>query len=149
MQRISSQTTFLLKRIFPVLWFGVLALLLAMALRDAARNGHAPFVPVIVLLSMTLWALFLFKTLILTLADEVWDAGDALVVRNKGREERIMLSERVDFSYWLIVNPPRLTLSLRQPTTFGRKISFILPTNDFTVGDDLIRRIKAARMRAR
>ncbi len=35
---------------------------------------------------------FFMKNYILNLVDEVWDDGDALVVKNKGREQRIPLS---------------------------------------------------------
>ena len=53
------------------------------------------------------------------LVDEVWDASDALVVRNKGEEARIRLSDIINVSYSPVGSPPRVTLSLRTPGRFG------------------------------
>ena len=57
---------------------------------------------------------FIMKKLVFDLVDEVWDDGDALVVKNRGQEERIALADIKNVSYSPFVNPPRVTLSLRR-----------------------------------
>ena len=155
MQRISSGSTFFYKRLFPLLWVGFLAIFLAVGLGGVAKIGLSSFLPFIVVpLFMTAVGYLVFKNLIFDLVDEVWDAGDALIVRNKGQEDRIALSEIINVSYSPLVNPPRVTLSLRRPGVFGDKVSFCVPKRVWQwssnpLVDKLIRRIDAARLRAR
>ena len=59
--------------------------------------------------------------------DEVCDDGDALVVKNRGQEQRIALADIKNVNYSPFVSPPRVTLSLRRPTVFGDQISFCAP----------------------
>jgi hypothetical protein len=103
---------------------------------------------------MTIFMFFLMKKLIFDLVDEVWDAGDALIIRNKNQEDRILLSEIMNVSYTPLMNPPRVTLSLRTPSLFGDKVSFCAPVkfNPFSSSpliDALIRRVDEARRAAR
>ena len=84
------------------------------------------------------------------LADEVWDDGSALIVKNKGQDDRIALSNIINVSYSPLINPPLVTLMLRQPSVFGTEISFSAPVRfmPFTKSpllEDLIRRVDAAR----
>jgi hypothetical protein len=90
------------------------------------------------------------KKLVFDLVDEVWDDGDALVIRNRGDEERIALSDIKNVSYSPFTNPPRVTLSVRRPTVFGEEIAFnaptrIVPFSTSPVIKDLIERIDLAR----
>jgi hypothetical protein len=156
MQRISSKTTFFYKRLFPVVVIGF-PLLIMTLIWWTTRNSSNP-VPLPVLLPPALIGIFLFfifKKLIFDLADEVWDAGDMLIVRNKGREDRILLADIINVSYSQFVNPPRVTLMLRTPGLFGDQVSFsppragILPLSASPIVDELIRRVDAARRRAR
>jgi len=161
MQQISSKTTFFYKRVFPVLWFGFVTVFLVVGLTTAAKTDRVAIVPfLIVPLAMAAVGFVVCKTLLFDLVDEVWDAGDALIVRNRGQEERIALSDIMNVSYSPLINPPRVTLSSRRPTVFGQKISFIIPrrglmqvmqmmSGNNPVVDDLIQRIDAARLRAR
>ncbi len=94
------------------------------------------------------------KKLIFDLVDEVWDAGDALVIRNGHDEERVALSGIINVSYSPFVNPPRVTLSLRNSSLFGDQITFCAPAtfrpfSASPVIDELIRRIDAARSAGR
>jgi hypothetical protein len=56
-------------------------------------------------------------------------------------------------SYTQLVNPPRITLTLRQPGRFGREVSFSPPRRFFSpfvrnpLIDELIERVEAARRR--
>jgi hypothetical protein len=72
------------------------------------------------------------------------------VVRNRGLEERVALADITNVSYAPLVNPPRVTLSLRSPTQFGDQINFcapvrLVPFASSPVIDELIKRIDAAR----
>jgi hypothetical protein len=126
MQRISSRSTFFTKRFFPVIWFGFLVFFVATTL----VNKPAPGIPVLVFLFSAFMAVvgyFLMKNLVFDLADEVLDAGDALVVRFGSEQERIPLSEIINVSYIYMVNPNRVTLTLRTPGQFGKEVSFSPP----------------------
>jgi hypothetical protein len=145
--------TFWYKRVFPIFWFGFL--LLFMVAPWTLDRGPAQALPTMVFVVPVLlgiYGLFLMKKLVFDLVDEVLDDGDALVVRNRDMEERIALSNIVNVSYSQFVNPPRVTLLLRNPGLFGERVSFCAPTrfNPFSSSpmiDDLIRRIDAKRGR--
>jgi hypothetical protein len=49
----------------------------------------------------------------------VLDAGDALVARDGGQQERISLSDIRNVNYQPYMSPPQVTLSLRRRTVFG------------------------------
>ena len=84
------------------------------------------------------------------LADEVLDAGNALVVRSGGQEESIALSDIKNVNYSPYMSPPQVTLSVRRHTVFGDTIAFFAPVSIFplrssAVINDLIDRVDAAR----
>lgn len=150
MRRISSKTTFLHKRVFPVFWFGLLAVFLAVALIAGPGDRWQSLIFVIVPIFMAVFGYVIMKKLVLDLVDEVWDDDSALIVRNKGQEDRIALSNIMNISYSPLINPPRVTLMLRQPSNFGSEISFsapirLLPFAKSPLVEDLIRRVDAAR----
>ena len=156
MQLISSKTTWFYKRAFPVIVISFPLLIMALIWWTSRKSGNP--VPLQVLLPpafIGIFFFFIFKRLIFDLANEVWDAGDMLVVRNKGREDRILLSDIINVSYSQFVNPQRVTLILRTPSLFGDKVSFsppragILPLSASPIVDDLIRRVDAARRHTR
>jgi hypothetical protein len=113
--RISSRNTFFMKRVFPLIWFGCVALSVLLAL-SVSRHGSTliPSVIFIVPVSMLMLGYVLMRRLVLDLADEVYDEGDALRVRRGGEEERIPLQDIMNISYAGLTNPPRVTLTLRQ-----------------------------------
>jgi hypothetical protein len=123
MRRISSSWSFFYKRIFPAVWFGFLILFVGLSVFFGQRS--LPFL--IVPLGMMGFGYFLMKKLVFDLVDEVWDDGDALVVKNRGRNERIAFVDIKNVNYSPFVNPPRVTLSLRRQTTFGDQITFCAP----------------------
>jgi hypothetical protein len=150
-RQISSKLTFYYKRIFPIIWFGLLVVFLVMAvLGITSTNDSFPAMPLIVPIVMAVVGYTFMKKLVFDLVDEVFDDGNALVVRNGGKEDRIALSNIVNVSYSPYVNPPRVTLSLRRPSVFGERISFCAPARfipfaSSPVIDDLIKRVDAAR----
>jgi hypothetical protein len=153
MSRISSDATFLYKRVFPIFWFGLLLLFLVFGLIGALRSERFPsLLFLIVPLLMMAFGYFIMKKLIFDLVDEVVDLGDALMIRNGDRQERVALSDIVNVSYSSFVNPPRVTLSLRTPGAFGSRVAFcapirLMPFSSSPVIDALIERIDAARRR--
>jgi hypothetical protein len=90
MHPVSSKMTFFYKRVFPVIWFGVLLLFLAFALFALSHDGTASNITLVIMLpSMGIASYQFMKKMAFNLADEVLDAGNALVVRNGGQEEAL------------------------------------------------------------
>jgi hypothetical protein len=82
--------------------------------------------------------------------DELANVGDALLVRNGGREERIALADIKNVNYSPYMSPPQVTLSLRRPTLFGDTIVFCAPTrlmpmSSSPIIEKLIDRVDVAR----
>jgi hypothetical protein len=154
MRRISSKMTFFYKRIFPAVWFGFLTLLfLVIAIPlffGGAQHDPPPYPLLVVPLIMIGFGYFVMKKLVFDLVDEVWEDGDSLVVKNRGQEGHIALSDIKNVSYAPLINPPRVTLAARVPTVFGSQITFMPPMRfvPFTTSPiihDLIERIDHAR----
>ncbi|HET9835920.1 MAG TPA: hypothetical protein VFP88_06225 [Rhodanobacteraceae bacterium] len=155
METISSAQTSFTKRIFPVLWIGMLALLVVIAI---AGNGwrQQPMMLVAPLIMVVIGAL-MFRKLIWNLADEVQDGGSYLLVRRGNIEERVQLANVMNVSFSMFSNPRRLTLRLRTPGKLGDEISFIprMPFFGFNpfarnpVFENLIARVDRARLQAR
>jgi hypothetical protein len=153
MPRISSSATFFYKRVFPIIWFGFLLIFVAISLFSGSRSGAFPPVPFLIMPAlMMVIGYVIMKKLVFDLVDEVLDAGDALLIRNGSQQGQVPLSEIMNVSYSQLVNPPRVTLSLRNPGAFGAKVTFcaplrFMPFSTSPVIDKLIERIDAARSR--
>src|SRR5262249_45635682 len=125
MPLISSKMTFFYKRVFPVIWFGFLLFVVVSGLFSASGDSQVSIIPFLTVpVLMAILGYWIMKILVFGLADEVLDGGDALIVRRGGQEERISLSDIKNVSYALYMNPPQVTLSLRQ-TVFGDTICFL------------------------
>lgn len=154
MEPISSRMTFYYKRIFPLFWFGILGFIAFSVLAMRHEGGGPPAFFLVFLGFMALMGVFIMKKMVWDLADEVLDAGDALVVRFGGEEERIPLSGIVNVSYAWLQSPNRVTLTLRTAGKFGSEISFaaphrFVPFAKSPVIVDLIQRVDSARQTAR
>ena len=155
MQRISSRMTVYYKCVFPIVMFGFLLVFTITPFiveRRPPSASHLPFVILPAVMAVVFYVIL--RKLIFDLVDEAWDAGDALIIRNKGKEERIAFADIMNINYSSFINPPRVTLSLRQPSIFGDKVTFCAPVRfvpfaTSPVVDDLIRRVDAARTRRR
>ena len=151
MRQVSSKMTFFYKRVFPVIWFGFLLLFIGFALFSPSRDirdSSTPFL--IVALLMAVFGFWFMKKVIFNLADTVLDAGDALVVRSGGQEERIVLSDIKNGNYSPYMSPPQVTLSVRRHTVFGDTVAFCAPVSIMPLWSspvilDLIDRVDAAR----
>jgi len=149
MTRISSKSTFFQKRIVPVVWFGCVAVFSTFAI--LAGGLRAALLALIPLCAITAVGYFVFKTRIWGLVDEVLDCGDTLLVRNRGAEERIPLTNIKNVTASALVNPRRVALQLIRPGKFGAEIAFIpvsgLLDNPFAknpVAEDLAARVTSA-----
>jgi len=150
MRQISSRSTFISKRIFPLFWFGFLGFLIVVILFTKDSQGGPPFFALIVPIFMGLFGWFMMKKMVWDLADQVLDAGDSLVVRFRSEQEQIPLSSIINISYSYMTSPPRVTLTLRAAGRFGNEVSFsppqrFIPFARSPVVDDLIQRVDAAR----
>lgn len=70
---------------------------------------------------------FIMKYLVFDLMDEAYDEGSSMLFKNKGKTVRVNLSDIKNVSYTVVINPPRVTLSLRCKTEFGDEITFSPP----------------------
>lgn len=158
MKRISSRQMFIHKKLFPLAWFGFMGVFLYLVGSAGPFDKRPLFIGAP--LAMAVLGFFMMKKLVWDLVDEVWDCGNHLLVRNRGQEERIPLARITNVSASLLVNPPRVTLLLAAPGSFGDRISFspALPFSPLNVlrapdqhpfVDDLIRRVDAARRQER
>jgi hypothetical protein len=101
------------------------------------------------MLAVLLVGYWLMKRVLFDLVDEVFDNGDALLVKNRDQEERVSLSDIAEIRYGSLFNPLRVTLSLKRPSIFGVEIAFLRPAGFPLVGSaairDLTKRIDAQR----
>lgn len=115
-----------------------------------AKPGESILPFLLVPLVMAVFGYVLFRKLLFDLVDEVYDLGDTLLVRNKGMEVHIPLTNIINVSASTFTNPPRITLRLREPCDLGKDISFMVPTsfNPFkrnTLANELADRIDSFR----
>jgi hypothetical protein len=148
-KKISSRNTFFAKKVLPVLWFGFLIVFASIALIGTGQR-FLPFllVPAV----MAAFGFFLMKNLVWDLVDEVYDCGDYLLIKNGDKEDEVALSSIMNVSASLLLNPPRITLRLTNPGTFGKEIAFS-PVREFTlnpfaknqIAEELMVRVDQAR----
>ena len=150
MTKISSRWTIYHKRVFPLFWFGFLALFVATSFSTGAPRQDVMFI--VIPLFMAFFGFFVIKKLVWDLVDEVYDCGDHLLIRNHGEEALVRLSNIMNVSVSAYMSPPRITLRLIQPVTFGDEIAFspaigfrLNPFAKNRVGEDLIMRVHQAR----
>ena len=153
MKKLSAGSTFFYKRIFPAIWFGFIVFFVLTALFAGHNNKSSDMIMIsISAIFMAAIGYFMMKYLVFDLMDEVYDEGFSLLFKNKGKTVRINLSDIKNVSYTVVLNPPRVTISLRHKTEFGDEISFSPPASliPFKKNQDiveLIDRIDSARLR--
>lgn len=149
LRRLSSSLTFFYKRVFPFCWFGFVAVF-AGIIASVAGNGNAPIAAILVGPAvMAVVGVLIMKFLIWKNVDEVWDAGDSLLVRDEGDEDLVRLSDVRNIT-WSWTNPETITLRLGVPSRLGDAVTFILPMRWSPFGrhplvTELIDRVEAAR----
>jgi len=153
MKRISTPYTFSLKA-FPFLFFGFLGVFAGLAWMGGAWRQEPAF---LVLPGVMAFAgLWFMKVSLGDLVDEVYDCGDHLLVRNRGEEELIPLSEIINVNFAMNQPPARITLTLARPGKLGSTLSFALPPRIYldplprsAIAEDLIARAHSARSAGR
>lgn len=59
------------------------------------------------------------------IVDKVFLDVDEIVVRDRGKEDRISVANILNVDASTMMNPERITLTLREPCSFGKEIVFI------------------------
>lgn len=108
--QISSNLTFVAKRVFPTIWFGVVGICLAVSVIKTA------LLAVFIILLMATLGYVIMSAVVFDLADKVWDCGEFLIVRNSGEDERIPLTQITNVGYAGYTNPRRVVLTVRRAT---------------------------------
>lgn len=151
-RRISSRLTFYHKRVFPAVWFGSVLCVLLITVVAGIRSFRLSFLGAwLVLLLMLPGGYLVMRHLVLDMVDDVWDAGDHLIVKNRHEEVRIPISDIVNVDSGGRGNPSRVTLMLRQPCRFGKQVSFapkgarLFPFAKNPLVEELITRIDVLR----
>ena len=151
MKRISSKWTLFYKRVFPVIWFGFIAFFALSAMLLRRSGTWTPLFPFVIgPVVMAIIGYVLFRKLLFDLVDEVWDDNDALLVKNSGVEERVALRNIINVGFSTMMNPERITLTLRVPCSLGKEFTFMPPSRLWRFGrnrivGELIERIDQAR----
>ena len=126
MKKLTSKSTFFNKRIFPAIWFGFLGFFLLTSLFSGGNNGP-DLMFIIMPILMAAFGYFIMKKLVFDLIDEVYGEGESLLLKNAGKEVRIYLKDIKNVRYQTMMNPPKVTLSIRHDTELGNELSFSPP----------------------
>ena len=124
MNKVSS-SPFFHKKVFPILWFGFLAFFALTIFTPLPKEINlddmmlyaAPFL-------MAAFGYFLLKKIVFDLIDEVYEEGETLIFKNKGKTVRVDFREVREVKYKAHMNPPKVTISLRRETELGSQLSF-------------------------
>ena len=130
MKKLSSKSTFFYKRIFPAIWFGIIVFIITAVLLTKPQKNNTDIIMMLVVCAfMAAVGYLIMKNLVFDLMDEAFDEGSSLLFKNNGKSVRINLTDIKNVSYTVMVNPPRVTLSLRCKTEFGDELSFSPPAS--------------------
>ena len=136
------------KFILPGMFFGILALFAVRVLMiDQFR-----LIGIVFLVVFAVFVFAIFKAFVWDLVDEVYDSGDALILRKGGLEQKVRLEDITNLDYSPNA-PPSATIWTRTTGPLGSVITFRLPAtfNPFSTPKqitDLQERIYQARRRA-
>ncbi|ULU26638.1 hypothetical protein [Dyella terrae] len=128
MQRLSSRWTFFYKRLFPLFWFGMVAISVTGMWIDPHSAGKRvePWAALMPQVFMVIIGFVIFKIFIFDLVDEVWLTGDHLLVKNRGDQASVALDNVMNVSVTTLINPPRISLTLRtESSRLGKTIAFV------------------------
>jgi hypothetical protein len=144
LRRISSPWTWFYKRAFPFIWYGFLGTFSAFLLPAILDRPDVAFA-LISISFMALVGYLVMRYLLLDLMDEVWIDGDDLLLRNGGEEDRFPITNVVNVDDTQLMNPERITLTLRTPSRFGDEPVFTSskrywPFGKHPIAKELIRR---------
>lgn len=103
----------------------------SMALFAESKGMHSNDMVTVLITAVFMAAVgyLILKHLVFDLMDEAYDEGLSLLFKNNGKSVRIHLTDIKNVSYTVVINPPRVTLSLRHKTEFGDEITFSPPAS--------------------
>ncbi len=121
-EKISSDDTFIYKKILPGVWAGLWTffVLLTFFLQLSAAAWMYAAIAAAVLISF-----LLYKNTLSDLADEVVNEGEALFIRNGKQSIRLNIGAIRQAEYFPQSTPERVTLYLIDRSAIGEKISFV------------------------
>jgi hypothetical protein len=129
--------TFFYKRLFPCLWFGFIALWTIGALAAIVAKGEPPFPLVLMIVVPVILAVFgyiLMRALVFDLVDAVYLDHGCILVANRSAKQQIALRDVINVNNTYLVNPERITLTLRHPGPLGREVTFMAPVRLWPFG---------------
>lgn len=86
MPLMSSRMTFFYKWIFPIIWFGFLAVFFVVGLVKGSADAPISNLPFLIIpVVMAILGYQIMKKMAFNLVDEVFDLGDALLVQRRPR----------------------------------------------------------------
>ena len=121
MRPISSKLTAWHKRVAPVLWFALLLCAGAWMASTGRYGAWAVLAPT----ALALAGFVYMRRITFRLADAVLDDGDALVIRRKGRELRVLLANVTGVNYSFVAAPPRITITFATPAVPAAHVQFM------------------------
>ena len=83
LRRLSSKTTWFYKRVFPMWWFGITAIVGVGMIIGVLRGDPIPAPILLIPFALLFGGYFMMRALIWNQVDQVWDAGDAVVIRRR------------------------------------------------------------------
>jgi len=149
MNRLSADHMYLAKWVLPTLAFIFVTVRMLESESKRARPQFAVLSAVIIGVGVIF--VFVFKKRMWSLADEVLDGGDCLLVRFGQKQERVGLSNISDIHLESHLGATTVRLQLSAPSEFGAVISFLAKSesrNPFAanaVAEDLVARVRGAR----
>jgi hypothetical protein len=154
LKKISTPYNFSMK-VFPFVFYGMLAVFLGLMWMGGVFRSNPMFLVVPVIMSVV--GYFFMKIAYGELVDEVFDCGEHLLVRKGSVEVRIPLQNIINVNFEINQKPARLRLKLSKPCPLGNEIVFALPPQlgfyfmpipRSDIAENLIQRINEARKQA-
>ena len=121
MRPISSKLTAWHKRVVPVLYFALLLCAGEWMASDGRFGAWAVLAPS----ALAVAGIVYMRRITFRLADEVFDDGDALVIRRKSRELRVLLANVTAVQYSFVTGPPRVTVTFATPAVPSARVQFV------------------------
>ncbi len=124
MKRLSTPYGFGLKA-FPYLFCGFLGVMLFLVISSLGWRKSVG--EIVTSVAFAAFGVLIWWINTDGIADEVFDLGDHLLVRQNDAEARVPLADIVNVNFKVIPRPARITLTLDKPCELGSEIVFAPP----------------------
>ncbi len=148
MRLISSQLTFLFKKVVPALWFGFLGVFTVLAFSSMWRQGRPDLLFLLFMGGMAAFGYLIMRFFIFDFADGVWDEGDALRIRKGKTEFRVPFATITDVENSFMTNPPRVTVHFSPPVDAFTKFVFVPESGGYFSTPEVVSEIQARKEEA-